>query len=64
MFMIYLPFVMTFTALPYLQIILKNKINKDSKEFLDKDDFLVWLGNVLILLQFILLALFIVKFVF
>ena len=55
---------MTFTALPYLQIILKNKINKDSKEFLDKDDFLVWLGNVLILLQFILLALFIVKFVF
>jgi hypothetical protein len=62
--MIYLPFVMTFTALPYLQIILKNKINKDSKEFLDKDDFLVWLGNVLILLQFILLALFIVKFVF
>jgi len=62
--MIYLPFVMTFTALHYLQIILKNKINKDSKEFLDKDDFLVWLGNVLILLQFILLALFIVKFVF
>ena len=64
MFMIYLPFVITFTALLYLQITLKNKINKDSKEFLDKDDFLVWLGNVLSLLQFILLALFIVKLFF
>jgi hypothetical protein len=62
--MIYLPFVITFTALLYLQITLKNKINKDSKEFLDKDNFLVWLGNVLNLLQFILLAPFIVKFVF
>jgi len=62
--MIYLPFVITFTALLYLQITLQNKINKDSKEFLDKDDFLVWLGNVLSLLQFILLALFIVKLFF
>lgn len=64
MFMIYLPFVITFTALLYLQITLKNKINKNSKEFLDKDDFLVWIDNVLSLLQFILVALFIVKFVF
>ncbi len=64
MFMIYLPFVMTFTALLYLQITLKNKINKHSKEFLDKDDFLVWIDNVLSLLQFILVALFIVKLFF
>jgi hypothetical protein len=64
MFMIYLTLVVTFTALLYLQITLRNQIKKDYKEFLDKDDFLVWLSNVLNCLQFILLVLFIMKFVF
>jgi uncharacterized BrkB/YihY/UPF0761 family membrane protein len=62
--MIYLTLVVTFTALLYLQITLRNQIKKDYKEFLDKDDFLVWLSNVLNCLQFILLVLFIMKFVF